>query len=384
MNDLFDVIIVGAGPAGSSCAYNLKHLNPHAKVLLIDKASFPRYKTCGGGISPEVMNYLDFDLSEVIDYSCTEAVLVTNKVEISTQIDEVFMVRRDNFDDFLLKNARLRGVETLMACEVIDIFTKDSLTIVKTRAGDFTAKLVVIAEGSRGKLARKLGIAPDNQVWAAMEYEHYTKKRDEKLYIDFAFNQDGYAWSFPKSDGLSMGIGGLIKGKEKNKITLPEKLKHFLRSYRVNEVKQQHTHGHPIQLYSGRKKLVHGSILLIGEIAGCVDPLTAEGIRPAIKSGYLAAQVLVEAITLNQLKRIKKYNKLFHQQIGKDFQYARILSYFINNYRELILPRLSSQKSLQQFMSVFSGKSTYRNKISIPRIIGLLKKVMMKALQSKE
>lgn len=375
MNDQFDVIIIGAGPSGASCAYNLKRFNPHARVLLIEKTKFPRYKTCGGGISPEVLNYLDFDLSDVIDYTCTEAVMVANKKQISTPIDEVFMVRREDFDNLLLNKAQSLGVQTLMECEVVDVERSDIWQTVKTKTGAFTAKVVVIAEGSRGKLARKLNIDPKNQVWAAMEYEHYTTNLDGKLYIDFDYNNDGYAWNFPKSDGLSMGIGGRIKGQDKGKVGLPKKLKNFIHQFKINEAEQKHVHGHPIQLYSGRKKLAHGPILLIGEIAGCVDPLTAEGIRPAIKSGYLAAQVLAEAIRRNKFKDIKKYNKLFHKHIGKDFQYARIMSYFVNNYRKAILPHLSSQKVLIQFMSVFSGKSTYRNKVSLKRIVKMISKV---------
>ncbi len=110
------------------------------------------------------------------------------------------------------------------------------------------------------------------------------------------------------------------------------KLKQYVDQFQVNSLEKQHLHGHPIQLYSGRKKLVHGSIMLIGEVAGCVDPLTAEGIRPAIKSGYLAAQTLAETIALKQTQHIKQYDGLFHEKIGRDFKYARILSYFINCY----------------------------------------------------
>ena len=64
-NTLYDVIIVGAGPSGTSCAYNIMQLKPNAKVLLIDKATFPRYKPCGGGVSPEVANYLEYEEPEV-------------------------------------------------------------------------------------------------------------------------------------------------------------------------------------------------------------------------------------------------------------------------------------------------------------------------------
>lgn len=376
MNTTYDVIIVGAGPSGSSCACNLKRFNPAISVLIIDKASFPRDKTCGGGISPEVLNYLDFDISEVVNYCCNDAVLVYGEKHISSAIDDVFMVRRDEFDHFLLKKAVERGVDSLLACEVVDVDNSSGLAKVRTEQGEFTAKWVIIAEGAKGKLARKLGIDPGNQILAAMEYEHYTDKIDGRLYINFDYHDDGYAWNFPKADGLSMGIGGFVKGRKKDKTGLPVKLRKFVGLFAIEEMEPKNVHGHPIQLYSGRKNLVQGSTLLIGEIAGCVDPLTAEGIRPAIKSGYLAAQLVSEALKNNKPGMLKKYNRVFHQHIGKDFQYARLLAWFINNYRKAILPYISTKAGLQHFMSVFSGKSTYREKISIRRIVRMVGKII--------
>lgn len=376
MHEQFDVIIVGAGPAGSSCAYNLKRLNPNIKILIIDKATFPRYKPCGGGISPEVCNYLDFDLEEAINYRCHEAVLVANGKSTSTDMDDILMVRRDVFDDFLLNKAKECGVEILSPCEVIEIERSIQSTTINTAKGIFKSKFVVLAEGGRGKLARKMGIAPDNTVFAAMEYEHYTEALDDKLYINFDYNK-GYAWSFPKSDGLSLGIGGLVKGKDKDSVGLPKRLKDFVQQFSVHKLAQQHVHGHPIQLYSGRQKLVHGPVLLAGEIAGCVDPLTAEGIRPAIKSGYLAAKVLAETIAHNQPHRLKKYDKLFHREIGKDFQYARVMSYLVYNHRDLILPFINSKRALEKFMQVFGGKSTYGEQISKKRIFKIIGKMAL-------
>ena len=70
MSNIYDVVIIGAGPSGTSCAYNIKRFNPQAKVVLLDKAEFPRYKPCGGGVSPEVQNYFDFDVTGGIDSIC--------------------------------------------------------------------------------------------------------------------------------------------------------------------------------------------------------------------------------------------------------------------------------------------------------------------------
>jgi geranylgeranyl reductase family protein len=374
MSNIYDVAIIGAGPAGTSCAYNLKRFHPDLSVLLIDKMHFPRYKTCGGGISPEVANYLDFDLSAAIDYHCSEAIMVANGKSISSPSFPIWMTRREVFDNFLLKKAQLQGVEVLTQCDVADINDYQHRPHIQTSQGSLASKIVILAEGGRGKLARKLPIKKNN-VLAAMEYEFYTSQLSGKLYIDFDQLDNGYAWNFPKSDGLSLGIGGHIKGKDKKNVGLPEKLVHYVKQFGVNHYDSEHLHGHPIQIYSGRKKLVHGRLILIGEIAGCVDPLTAEGIRPAIKSGYLAAKVVANAFYQKKLALVSQYDRLFHQQIGRDFQYARVFSYFLNNHMSKVLPYLNTTFAVNEFLGIFSGQATYRSSVTPRRIIKLLAKI---------
>jgi flavin-dependent dehydrogenase len=294
--------------------------------------------------------------------------MVANGQEITGDKYPLWMVRREKFDNYLLSKAKDKGVEFKPSVEVQDIVTTGELPKVISTKGEFNAKIVIVAEGGRGKLAKKLGYAAKNTILAAMEYEHYTAKGNGKLYIDFDYNDSGYAWNFPKSDGLSLGIGGFIKGQDKGKVGLPQKLLNSTQQFSVSELDKKNLHGHPILLYSGRQKLVHNRVMLIGEIAGCVDPLTAEGIRPAIKSGFLAAKVINYALVKNDFKLLVNYDLAFHKEIGSDFYYARIMAYFLNKNLSRILPMLSSKRAVNAFMSVFSGKSTYREKISWRRI----------------
>lgn len=370
----YDVIIIGAGPSGTSCAYNIKRYNSNASVLLLDKAEFPRYKPCGGGVSPEVQNYFDFDVKGGIDSICTDVVMVANQKNIECNDFPLWMVRREKFDKFLLDKAIAKKVQFIANCEVVNVIrSPEQSTVVTKNHGEFAAKIIVIAEGGRGKLAKKLGMSVKNTVLAALEYEHYTNQLDGKLYIDFDYNDSGYAWNFPKSDGLSLGIGGFLKGKAKGNVGLPERLGKYSQQFAVDKLDKQHLHGHPILLYSGRQKLVHDNVVLIGEIAGCVDPLTAEGIRPAIKSGYLAAKVIAYCIRENRVKKsLGNYDLAFDKEIGRDFYYARIMAYFLNNNLAKILPMISKPSAVKGFMSVFSGSSSYRDKISFKRILQLI------------
>lgn len=377
MNQTYDVIIIGAGPSGSSCAYNIKRFSPNTSVLLLDKAEFPRYKPCGGGISPEVSNYFDFDLSPGIDMICNDVVMIAQGREVTSEQYPLWMVRREKFDAFLLEKAKEKGVAFISSCDVSAIDSENTVaTRIQTNQGEFTGKLIVLAEGGRGKLAKKLGFNNHSKPLAAMEYEHYTRELNHKLYIDFDYNENGYAWNFPKSDGLSLGIGGYIKGQGKDNVKLPQKLRNYTTQFNVDEFDKKYLHGHPIVMYSGKKSLIQRNIILIGEIAGCVDPLTAEGIRPAIKSGFLAAKAIANYMQSHSINDLLNYNHAFHREIGSDFRYARVLSYFVNKYLHKIMPLLTTKTALNSFMGVFSGKSTYKENMSIRRVGKLLLKMI--------
>lgn len=377
-NPKYDVVVVGAGPSGSSFAYNLKKLRPESKILLLDKSEFPRYKPCGGGVSPEVSNYFDFDLTEAIDFICDDVVMEANNQEYCASGQyPLWMVRREKFDKFLLEKSRAIGVEIITNCEVKEVTNDEYETITHTSCGNFTSTIVILAHGSLGKIAANLGVNLKNKVFAALEYEHYTDKLDGKLYINLDKVPSGYAWNFPKSDGISIGAGGSFK-QSGNKGNLPNTVKNYTKELGVNEIDKKCWHGHPIEAYSGKKNLVYNRVLLVGEIAGCVDPLTAEGIRPAIKSGYLASNVVAEFLgNSSKLSILKKYNKVFHKEIGKDFQYARIFAYFLYKFSRQMVPRISSTSSINGFMSVFSGKSTYREKIYFKRILDILRRIFL-------
>lgn len=384
MDNQYDVIIIGAGPSGASCAYNVLAQNPAASVLIVDKASFPRYKPCGGGISPEVTKYLSFDLTPAIDYVCNDVVMVANGKQLESNQYPLWLVRREIFDDYLLKKAIERGAQFIGDIEIDTIVASENKIISKDQRS-FFGKVIVIAEGSRGQLAKKLRLVREKTVIAAMEYEHYTRDLNGKLYIDFDYNENGYAWNFPKSDGLSLGIGGCVKGKLKGGAQLPKKLDNYVKQFNVDVFDKTHLHGHPIMIYTGKRKLVHDNIVLIGEIAGCVDPLTAEGIRPAIKSGYLAANAIVKSLSSGK-KYLKLYDKQFHRHIGKDLGYAKTMSYFLNNHLSKIVPFIATQNAVNGFMSVFSGTSTYQEKITLRRVAKMVfliaqKKIGFRAIQ---
>lgn len=245
----------------------------------------------------------------------------------------------------LVNKAIAKGVVFQESCEVNDIISVNDESILFTSNGEISTKIVVIAEGATGKLARKLGFKPNLRVAGAVEYEHVGESSDNKLIIDFTQINNGYAWKFPKSTGVSFGLGAFIKGRN-TKINLKKMLSGYLKQFSINKLEPDRLWGYPVKLYSGKSNLVKNNMLLVGEIAGCVNPFTAEGIRYSIKSGFIAATVIIEALTKNNVNELKKYNSEFHKQLGKKM----VLSMFLGKNLYLLSKLISFESVIRKII----------------------------------
>lgn len=166
---MYDCIIVGAGPAGTSAAYHLGKKG-HS-VLVIDKAVFPRHKSCGGGVSPAIAKLFDFDFTPVIECTVSQ-VKYTWKMEDPKEIrlrgiTPMWMVRRDKFDNFLIERAVERGVEFKDNLVVTGIKLQADSWQVNTDNGNFAAKYLIAADGANSQVAEWLGYSPAQKILAA-------------------------------------------------------------------------------------------------------------------------------------------------------------------------------------------------------------------------
>ena len=170
---MYDCIVVGAGPAGATSAYHLAKKG--YSVLLLEKASLPRYKPCGGGVSPIVQEWFDFDFSPAISVK-SNRVLCTweneDVVEVDLTNNPIWMVRRDVFDHFLVKQAVKQGVTLQDNTEVTAIEFNSDHWQVKTQTGVFTGKYLIGADGSKGSMAKWLGFKKQKKsIVGALELE---------------------------------------------------------------------------------------------------------------------------------------------------------------------------------------------------------------------
>ena len=302
----FDVLVVGGGPAGSSCARALARAG--VDVAVLDRSEFPRDKTCAGWVTPPVLELLEV---EADDYTAAGRVLqpitafrtgTMSGREVETDFGRPvsYGIRRCEFDEYLLRRsgARLLLGESLESLE---------------RSGDvwringrFEARVVVGAGGHFCPVSRRLGARTIEgaSVVRAQEVEFPIPSgqhesvtiRPERPELHFCDDLSGYGWCFRKGDFLNIGLGRLD----------PSGLSDHVADYtrmladrgRVGCDIDARFKGHAYQLYERVvPRLVDDGVVLVGDAAGLAYPQSGEGIRPAVESGVIAARVIAGAVS---------------------------------------------------------------------------------------
>ena len=323
---MYDCIIVGAGPAGGTAAYHLAKRG--RSVLVLEKETLPRYKPCGGGVSPAIAQWFDFDFSPAISSKadtirCTWNMGEPVEAELKTP-EPVWMVRRDVFDHFLIQQAQKQGAELKDNTAVTGIEFKGDSWQVNTANGPVTGRYLIAADGAKGPMAKFLGFKDRKRLLAAaLEAEASAKVENGHIaHFEFGMIKNGYLWNFPKADGYSIGIGRFLGGGE------AQDFKSILNEYGSLfgvDIKICKQYGHALCLWNGNQKLHTENAVLAGEAACVVDPFTAEGIRPSIFSGMKAAEAIDQALG-GDINALEKYTDTINEEWGSDMSWAQKLA----------------------------------------------------------
>jgi len=302
--DTCDCLIVGGGPAGSSCARAL--LRAGLDVLVLDKAVFPRDKICAGWITPAVVDELELDLADYRSRRTLQPITafrtgLIGGAPVSTQFDRPvsYGIRRCEFDQYLLERS---GARTRLGEPLKDLRRDQDEWIVND---GIRTRLVIGAGGHFCPVARLMSEESDNRnegVVLAQEIEfemtsaEISTCRVEPAVPELYFCDDllGYAWCFRKGNFLNIGLGR--EGETRLSAHVAAFCEWLQKEGRIPVGTLSRFHGHAYRLYRGRpRRPTSDGVLLIGDSAGLAYPQSGEGIRPAIESGLMAARVIVDA-----------------------------------------------------------------------------------------
>jgi menaquinone-9 beta-reductase len=298
-----DVVIVGGGPAGSSCARELCLAG--LDVILLDKARFPRDKVCAGWITPAVVDELELNLD---DYARTRvlqpitgfrtSLLGASEVTTSFGRPVSYGIRRCEFDDYLLARC---GARSRLGTPLADLRRDGDRWIVNE---EISSPLLVGAGGHFCPVARfatekpaldEEAIVLAQEIEFEMNAEQRRACRVEESTPELFFCDDlmGYAWCFRKGDFLNIGLGR--EGETRLSAQVESFYQWLTERKRIPSGTSPRFHGHAYRLYVGPpRKLRYDRVMLIGDAAGLAYAQSGEGIRPAIESGLLAAAAILE------------------------------------------------------------------------------------------
>ncbi len=343
--DRCDVLVVGGGPAGSSCAWSLKRAGLDVRVL--DRSQFPRDKTCAGWITPAVLDLLELD---VADYrrggrvfqpitGFRTGLMSPRQVASSYDRPVSFGIRRCEFDDYLLR----RSGASLCLGEPLHSIRRDAASSVTSHwviNERLVAPVLVGAGGHFCPVARYLATSfPDVDSRASLgdtfrqdaglvvaqeiEFEMSPSQQrgcridPEMPEIYFCDDLEGYGWCFRKSDVLNIGLGRRTDGRR-----LAAEVASFAASLRewgridFDLPGRLRGHAYLVSDQSPRRRVGDG-VLLIGDAAGMAYPASGEGIRPAVETGLLAAATIRAAAGRFRRAELMSYERAVWARFGR-------------------------------------------------------------------
>jgi menaquinone-9 beta-reductase len=325
--------VVGAGPAGAAAALEARRLRPDASVLLVDKAAFPRDKACGDGLGPHAVDELAaLGAGHVLDgYPPIPGLRLRSPRGLEVAGEPArpnWVVPRAVLDARLVEAATAAGVE-LRQASARRLEQRDGLVLLD---GELAARVVVGADGANSTVRRLLGAPsnPDRALAIAIRgYAPAPPGRPEQLIAWVAEGWPAYVWSFPTGTGVANVGYGLLRSRfHADRAELRRRLRDLLPEA---EPDQDSLRAHHLPFSSFRPPPGRGQVLLAGDAASLVNPLSGEGIYYALASGRLAARAALTAPG----EPAAAYRRLLARALGRHLRHSAVLA------RAIHLPALA-------------------------------------------
>ncbi len=339
----YDILVVGSGPAGSAAAITAAKAG--LSVGVVDKASFPRAKLCGGLITGRSAKALDHVFGLTLDpdlfYRSTHIRFLSDGTLLSeiTDAPDMYLTQRWDFDAELHKRAIAAGVTAYLGQPFRDVDLA-AHTVTLRNGTTLGYRCLIGADGVSSPVAKALFGQAYNPRTIGFGFEveaPHDHPKSSAVEVDFSATDWGYGWSFPKPSSQTIGVGG-VQSRSPNMASAMTRF--------VNQTGAD-THGakrkgHFLPFGDFSKTPGKGAVLLAGDAAGLVDPITGEGIALAIESGQLAAKAAIDALHAKAPKTAYRRYKRALRPIHRSLSHAR-------RWRWMIFPKATQPAFIAAF-----------------------------------
>ena len=333
MIETYDIVVIGAGPAGASSAQAAAHRG--AKVLLIDRRQRIGVPVqCAEFVPQWISRYVHFSSKCVLQTIETMVTHLPGKTSYEMR-SPGYMLDRSLFDKELVASAILSGAKISIETRAVG-FSPEGLVVEQgSKKEVIHSKVFIGADGVHSFTARCVG-QPSLKTIVALQYEVVIP--EPQNHVDVFFHKDyegGYAWFFPKGRTANVGVG-VVPSKTSQLLNLLSDFLNFLRkSKKLTGVEIVSKTGGSIPCEPYRKTFFE-NILLVGDAAGHAHPITGAGILNAVVGGEIAARVAVEAIGSGDLRHLKNYEMEWQEIFGKSLSYGALKREFLEeNWNKL-------------------------------------------------
>jgi len=357
---IFDIAVIGAGPAGAYFAY-LAAKQGH-RVCLCDKAQFPREKTCGGGLSHKTVGLLEFDIGDVVERRIKGAWLTYRNRD--TVVKDLgprsgVAVLRSRFDGLIVDRAREAGADFRPSCAFETARRAGDLLDITTSKGPVKAKYLVGADGVFSSVRRHffgrdiVRYAPAVEAWIYVPPGVIDAYQD-RVVFDFGGMPRGYGWIFPKKDHLNVGVFSVFPPADIN-----GDLRRFIALYPgLGTHTAIEFRGHAIPLKNRTEVFQDGNVLLLGDAAGFAESFYGEGIYFGLRSAVLAAGAVGDSF---DRPGDMAYTRRLKQEMLQELRYSELNARLFFSFQKLGFYRMVRNPYVnRQFAELIAGGVGHR------------------------
>jgi len=303
----FDAVVVGAGPAGAATAIRLARGG--ASVLLADRARFPRDKPCGGGLTGRAVRELPVDVSPVVEdvvHAFEVRLGYRKRFERRSETPLVLMTRRRRLDAFLAEQAAAAGAVFRDGVTVEGLTVGPDGASLLVGGAAVHGRVLVGADGVNGQIARDAGLGGGILYGIALEGNGpLPEGQTGRATIELGVVPGGYGWIFPKAGHANYGVGGWAAEGPR----LRAHLRRLCAEHGIDDAELTDVQGRRLPIRR-TTTAARGPVLLVGDAAGLVDPLSGDGIYEALVSARLAADAILAESSSG-------YEESLHAELGR-------------------------------------------------------------------